>query len=83
MRTAHSSIQSISNGGNVMTNVHRLEREIAALSETELVEFRRWYAEFDATLWDRQLASDVESGALDRVAEEAISEYRQGLTRPL
>lgn len=66
-----------------MTNVQRLEQEIAALSESELAEFRRWYAAFDAALWDRQLSADAESGALDRVAEEAISEYRRGHTRPL
>lgn len=66
-----------------MTDVQRLEREVAALSETELAEFRRWYAEFDAALWDRQVAADVESGALDKVAEEALHEYRAGRTRPL
>lgn len=45
-----------------MTNLERLEREIAALSSAELGEFRRWYAEFDAAALDRQLDADARSG---------------------
>ena len=42
-----------------------LERDISALSDEELSEFRRWYAEFDARTWDRQLDADVRAGSLD------------------
>lgn len=66
-----------------MTDVHRLEHEVAALSEAELAEFRRWYAEFDAEAWDRQLAVDAESGALDRLAAEAHQDHAAGRSRPL
>ena len=66
-----------------MTKVERLEQEIAALSRPELAEFRRWFAEFDAAAWDDQLATDVEAGALDRVADEALADHRAGRSRPL
>jgi hypothetical protein len=66
-----------------MTHVERLEREIAALSPAELAEFRRWYAEFDAAVWDRQLEEDAEAGALDQLADEALAEHRAGRSRPL
>jgi hypothetical protein len=66
-----------------MTHVERLEREIAALSPGELAEFRRWYAEFDAALWDRRIEADAEAGALNQLADEALAEHRAGRSRPL
>ncbi len=33
--------------------------------------------------WDRQIAADAEAGRLDRLAEEAIGEFRAGSSRPL
>ena len=65
-----------------MTRIEKLEREIASLSEEELSEFRRWYAEFDASVWDRELEADVRAGALDQFADEAIADHRRGRTRP-
>ena len=65
-----------------MTKVEKLEREIATLSDKELNEFRRWYAEFDAAAWDRQIEADVESGALDQLAEEALADHGAGRSRP-
>ena len=66
-----------------MTHVEKLEREIASLSPDELAEFRRWYAEFDAVVWDRQLETDADRGALDHLADEALAEHRAGRSRPL
>ena len=65
-----------------MTKVEKLEREIASLSEKELTEFRRWYAEFDAAAWDGQIEADSQSGALDRFAEEALGDHKAGRSRP-
>jgi CRISPR/Cas system endoribonuclease Cas6 (RAMP superfamily) len=66
-----------------MTNVEKLEREIANLSREELAEFRRWYAKFDVAVWDRQLEADIQPGPLDRLAEEAQAEHRAGRSRPV
>lgn len=66
-----------------MSNVEKLERDVAALSEAELAEFRRWYAGFDAALWDRRLAADAAAGLLDRFADEALAEHRAGRSRPI
>ncbi len=61
-----------------MTNVEKLEHDIAALSETDLSEFRRWYAEFDAAAWDRRLVVD------DKQTQEAVcrSAHRIGRCFP-
>lgn len=66
-----------------MTKVEKLERDLAALSEAELAGFSRWYAEFDAAVWDRRLAADVAGGAPDRFADGALAEHRAGQSRPI
>ncbi len=66
-----------------MTKVEQLEREIATLSGSELTEFRRWFAAFDAAIWDRQLEADVRSGALDDLAEESLADHDAGRSQPL
>jgi hypothetical protein len=66
-----------------MTNIEKLEHEVAALSADDLSEFRRWFAEFDAEAWDSQFERDAQSGALDALAEEALADHRAGRSRPL
>ena len=65
-----------------MSKLERLEQDIEALSDEELSAFRRWYAEFDAAAWDREFDADVRSGALDRLADEALADHRAGRSRP-
>ena len=48
------------------------------LPPEDLAAFRVWFAEFDATLWDRQLEADVAAGRLDQLAEEALQDLQEG-----
>lgn len=41
-----------------MTKLEALEQEVRELSSEDLAAFRRWFAEFDAAQWDRQIESD-------------------------
>lgn len=66
-----------------MSKIEELENEIRKLSANELASFRRWFVEFDAEAWDRQIEADVRAGKLDAVAEEALKDYRAGRTTPL
>jgi hypothetical protein len=66
-----------------MTKIEQLEHDIAALSNEELSEFRRWFAEFDAEAWDEQFERDAQSSALDALADDALAEHRTGRSRPL
>jgi hypothetical protein len=66
-----------------MTKIEAIEREIRGLSAQELAEFRSWFAEFDAALWDIQLEADVAAGKLDALADEALAEHRAGRSRKL
>ena len=64
-----------------MGKIEKIEHLIEALTAQELAEFRRWYREFDAEAWDRQIQDDIQANKLDVVAEEAIKEYRAGKAR--
>jgi hypothetical protein len=57
-----------------MSNVREIEKAISSLSEEELAAFRRWFQEFDAAAWDRQIERDAAEGRLDALAEEALSD---------
>lgn len=61
-----------------MSKVQELEKQIEQLSAGELAEFRRWYAEFDAEVWDRQFEADVTAGKLDALADKALREPAAG-----
>ena len=66
-----------------MTRLDRIEKEIAELSARELEDFRAWFEAFDAKRWDREFERDAESGALDALADKAITEHRAGRSKPL
>ncbi len=66
-----------------MSEVHEIEQAVAQLSESQLAEFRRWFAEFDSDAWDKQIEADAAAGKLDALAEEALAEYRSGQAREL
>jgi hypothetical protein len=58
--------------------VKDLETAISRLSHAELAEFAAWFAEYEATAWDRQIAEDARAGRLDSSMREADDEYRAG-----
>ncbi|MBV5273739.1 MAG: hypothetical protein JZU52_08880 [Lamprocystis purpurea] len=66
-----------------MTVLERIEAQVQALSEVELYEFRRWFQEWDADAWDRQIEADAQAGKLDALAAEALAEYRSGPVREI
>jgi len=66
-----------------MSELEKLEKEVQRLSPEELKKFRAWFAEFDARIWDSQIASDSKDGKLEQLASDAVAEYKAGKTRPL
>ena len=66
-----------------MAQLKRIEADIAALPDTELRRFRKWYDDFDAKRWDSEVGADIANGKLDSLAAEALSEYGAGKCKPL
>ena len=66
-----------------MGAVEKLDLLIKSLSPEELAQFREWFADFDAQIWDRQIQSDAAAGKLDRLIDESMADHRANKTRPL
>jgi hypothetical protein len=61
-----------------MSTVEEIEAAIQQLSPDQMAAFRAWYAEFDATAWDRQIAEDDAAGRLDWLIQEALDDLDAG-----
>jgi hypothetical protein len=59
-------------GITIMDKIEKIGREIQEFSPAELAAFRRWFQDFDAEAWDRQIEEDVQAGKLDALAEAAF-----------
>ena len=66
-----------------MIDIEKIQMEIEALPEEDFVRLRRWFAEKDWERWDKQLESDIESGKLDYLLDEASTAKTQGTLRDL
>jgi hypothetical protein len=66
-----------------MTTVAEISGAVQRLPKRELARFRKWFAEYDAAVWDRQLAADVAGGKLDTLIREAQRDHRAGRTKAL
>ena len=61
-----------------MNTVDQIEVAVSKLSSQELSTFRAWFAEFDADAWDKQFEQDVTAGRLDKLADAALRDLREG-----
>jgi hypothetical protein len=63
--------------------VEDLEKAIAKLRPNELARFRTWFEEFDAARFEEKIERDARAGKLDRLADEAVADFRKGRAREL
>lgn len=61
-----------------MNKVEKIGREIQGFSPKELAAFRKWFQEFDAAAWDRQIEEDVHGGKLESLADAALKAFASG-----
>jgi hypothetical protein len=58
--------------------VDDLEKAVAKLSPDDLVRFRAWFEEFDAAKFEGKIGCDAHAGRLDRLAQQALADFRKG-----
>lgn len=66
-----------------MSKVENIEHEIKGLSASDLAAFRKWFIEYDATAWERQIEEDARAGKLDALAETALKDHKEGKSTAL
>lgn len=66
-----------------MTKLDDIEKAIARLAPDELTQFREWFEAFDGARFDEKIERDAASGKLDRMAEQAVADFRKDHAREL
>jgi hypothetical protein len=61
-------------------SIEEIESAIRRLSDKEVSELSVWLADYRASLWDSQIASDLDAGRLDEVLAQVDAEYDQLLS---
>ena len=64
-------------------SVRDIEENVSRLTKTDLVAFSKWFEEFVADQWDRQIEADALAGKLDAAASRADEQFEAGLCTPL
>ncbi|MDS4026226.1 MAG: hypothetical protein RKO25_04430 [Candidatus Contendobacter sp.] len=64
-------------------NIAELESAVAQLPREELAEFSKWFEEFIADQWDRQIEADILAGRLDAAGQRADEDFIAGRATPL
>jgi hypothetical protein len=66
-----------------VSTVEDIEKAVAELPADQLARFRAWFEEFDTARFDQKIEQDAKAGKLDRLAEQALSEFGAGRAREL
>ncbi len=66
-----------------MSTVEDIEQAVSKLPPDDLARFRAWFEAFEAAHFDEKIERDAKSGKLDRLAEQALADYRAGHAREL
>ena len=66
-----------------MTTIEEIEKAIQELAPREFDRLRAWFEEYQAARFDDKIARDAEAGKLDRLAEQALDDFRKGRAREL
>ncbi|WP_447963191.1 hypothetical protein [Nitrospira sp. Ecomares 2.1] len=61
-----------------MNELEQLEQQVLNLPPQDLAQFREWFLEFDARVWDQQIEADLKGGKLDGLISEARAEFKTG-----
>jgi hypothetical protein len=65
-----------------MRTVEEIEAAIEQLPRDQFFRLRDWMTSRFEDLWDEQIEEDIKAGRLDHLAQEALAEFRAGLTTP-
>ena len=60
-----------------------IEKAVTELPVDQLAKFRAWFEKFDAVQFDQKIERDAKSDKLDRLAAQALADFRAGHARDL
>lgn len=66
-----------------MRTANQIQIDIEALSKQEYLKLVSWFSERDWKVWDNEITEDSQSGKLDFLFEEAMSEKSSGTLKEI
>jgi hypothetical protein len=66
-----------------MNKLEEIERAVEQLPPEKLAEFRTWFEQFDAALFDAKIEQDIQTGKLDPLGAEARRAFAEGATKEI
>jgi len=57
-----------------------LKQEIKKLTPSEFAALRKWFREYDAANWDREIEKDALAGKFDTLVGKALADHEAGRT---
>ena len=63
--------------------IQQIESAILELPSSEFRKVIDWLLDLDYQRWDEELESDIESGKLDFLAQEAIEDFGNGFCKQI
>ena len=64
-------------------SVQEIETAVTRLAPDELSSFSKWFEEYTADQWDRQIEADILAGRFDAAGKRAEAEFEAGRCKPL
>ena len=64
-------------------SVQEIESAVTRLSTDELSQFSKWFEEYAADQWDRQIKADILAGRFEAAGKRADDHYEAGRCTPL
>jgi len=68
---------------SIPMSIQELEAAVTKLPPEELASFAKWFEEYTAAQWDRQIEADILAGRFDAAGKRAIDDYEAGRCTPL
>ena len=66
-----------------MNTLQKIEQDIETLPANQVAELQVWLDDYNASLWDRQIQKDAQSGKLDVLMNQAKEDFKAGKCREL
>lgn len=66
-----------------MNSLEQIEEDVLGLSDDDFKKLYNWIVELNYKKWDEQIEKDSAEGLLDNLANQAIADYKKGLSRKL
>jgi len=63
--------------------VAEIESAIEKLPNNEFEKLARWFEDFQAQIWDKQIEQDLQNGELQNLIGEAEKDFAEGSCQPL